>query len=151
MYCSKWGSPELSKYFTSEGPSRAFCQDEEAKKEPPAQMGGGKCPFVLAREIKSAADSFNTSSQATQGQEYQRKWLPFSLAEESESRCRSRRNQSFFSPVEPELHPPPPEGGPFGKPWMPPPQLRLESLPITAITLGSTHSPYHRCIRKYFF
>lgn len=54
MYCSKQGSPELSKYFTSKGPCTAFCQDEEAKKEPPAGEDGGKCPFVLSGEERSS-------------------------------------------------------------------------------------------------
>lgn len=46
MYCSKQESPEFSKYFTSQGPSITFCQDEEAKKEPPAR-GGWQMPHYF--------------------------------------------------------------------------------------------------------
>lgn len=47
--CSKQEAPELSKYFISKGPSTAFCQDEEAKKEPPAQEDSGKCPIIFGQ------------------------------------------------------------------------------------------------------
>jgi hypothetical protein len=43
--CSKQGSPELSKCYTSKGPSTVFCQDEEGQKEPLAWNNGGKCPW----------------------------------------------------------------------------------------------------------
>lgn len=49
IYCSKQEAPVLSKYFISEGPSTAFCQDEEAKKEPLAQGDGGKCPIIFGQ------------------------------------------------------------------------------------------------------
>lgn len=45
IYCSKQESPELSKHFTSKGPS----QDEEAKKELAAHEDGGKCLIIFGQ------------------------------------------------------------------------------------------------------
>lgn len=79
-------------YFTSKGPSIASVKMRKQRRNLQLGRTMAKVPLFLAKEIKSVVDSFNTSSQATQGQWYQRQLLPFSLAEELESRYLSLRN-----------------------------------------------------------
>lgn len=105
--CLKQESPELSKCFTSEGPSPASCPNEEPETEPPGQNPSGRCPLVSTRDMKPDTEGFKTSGQAAQRDNGVRDSCCHEFRKDPESRSPSTHHPSLSLPQTLSLEPDP--------------------------------------------